>query len=171
MLPLDPMHLLMGSGSMGVVESASPTTMPAATTVCRCNGVTKGDLVHAWDGGATTVEALASATLATTGCGGCKKLVCGIVDWLQETDPPEISQPATPAVRQPFRRGNTETPDMKSALPNVRTMTAKKKLAVVGAGMVAHRLVEAMVERDADERLGHRRSSARRPRLPTTGWR
>ena len=34
------------------------------------------------------VDALASATLATTGCGGCKKLVCGIVDWLQESDPP-----------------------------------------------------------------------------------
>jgi len=30
-------------------------------------------------------------------------------------------------------------------------MTSKKKLAVVGAGMVAHRLVEAMVERGADE--------------------
>jgi assimilatory nitrate reductase electron transfer subunit len=94
MLPLDPMQLLMGNGSMGAVESVSPTTMPAATTVCRCNGVTKGDLVHAWDGGASTVEALASATLATTGCGGCKKLVCGIVDWLQESDPPEISQAA-----------------------------------------------------------------------------
>jgi NAD(P)H-nitrite reductase large subunit len=62
--------------------------MPAATTVCRCNGVTKGDLVHAWDGGATTVAALADATLATTGCGGCTKLVCGIVDWLHSTDPP-----------------------------------------------------------------------------------
>lgn len=30
-------------------------------------------------------------------------------------------------------------------------MTSKKKLAVVGAGMVAHRLVEALVERGADE--------------------
>ncbi|MET1037803.1 MAG: FAD-dependent oxidoreductase, partial [Aeromicrobium sp.] len=30
-------------------------------------------------------------------------------------------------------------------------MTTKKKLAVVGAGMVAHRLVEALVERGADE--------------------
>jgi nitrite reductase (NADH) large subunit len=30
-------------------------------------------------------------------------------------------------------------------------MTEKKKLAVVGAGMVAHRLVEAMVERGADQ--------------------
>jgi assimilatory nitrate reductase electron transfer subunit len=88
MLPGDPMHLLMGTSGVGTTESASPTAMPAATTVCRCNGVTKGDLVHAWDGGATTVEALADATLATTGCGGCTKLVCGIVDWLQSTDPP-----------------------------------------------------------------------------------
>jgi nitrite reductase (NADH) large subunit len=39
---------------------------------------------------------------------------------------------------------------MKSALHTVHDMT-KKKLAVVGAGMVAHRLVEAMVERGADE--------------------
>lgn len=94
MLPADPMHLLLGTSGLGATESASPTTMPAATTVCRCNGVTKGDLVHAWDGGATTVEALAGATLATTGCGGCTKLVCGIVDWLHATDPPEVSQPA-----------------------------------------------------------------------------
>ena len=54
-------------------------------------------------------------------------------------------------VRQPFRRGNTETAVPKSALPTVEHMTEKKKLAVVGAGMVAHRLVEAMVERGADE--------------------
>ncbi|MET0448535.1 MAG: FAD-dependent oxidoreductase [Aeromicrobium sp.] len=92
MLPADPMLLLMGPGVGGSTESASPTTMPAATTVCRCNGVTKGDLVHAWDAGATTVEALADATLATTGCGGCTTLVCGIVDWLHSTDPTENSQ-------------------------------------------------------------------------------
>ena len=92
MLPSDPMQLLMGTGSPGVAESASPTTMPASTTVCRCNGVTKGDLVHAWDGGATSVESLAGATRATTGCGGCTKLVGGIVDWLQTTDPAPVSQ-------------------------------------------------------------------------------
>ncbi len=97
MLPADPMHLLMGTSTMGVTESASPTSMPAATTVCRCNGVTKGDLVHAWDAGATTVEALAGATLATTGCGGCSQLVCGIVDWLQASDPTVTSQPPTGA--------------------------------------------------------------------------
>ncbi len=94
MLPADPMQLLMGASTPSAVESASPTTMPAATTVCRCNGVTKGDLVHAWDAGATSVETLAGATLATTGCGGCTKLVCGIVDWLQQTDPAPASQAA-----------------------------------------------------------------------------
>lgn len=93
MLPADPLHLLMRPSGPGVAEGASPTAMPAATTVCRCNGVTKGDLVHAWDAGATTVETLAGATLATTGCGGCTTLVCGIVDWLHETDPPAVSQP------------------------------------------------------------------------------
>ena len=40
---------------------------------------------------------------------------------------------------------------MKSAVPTVEDMIPKQKLAVVGAGMVAHRLVEAMVERGADE--------------------
>ena len=99
MLPADPMQLLMGASGPGAVESASPTTMPAATTVCRCNGVTKGDLVHAWDAGCTTVEALAGSTLATTGCGGCTKLVCGIVDWLQATDPAASSQ-TTSGVRE-----------------------------------------------------------------------
>ncbi|NRQ50329.1 FAD-dependent oxidoreductase [Aeromicrobium stalagmiti] len=104
MLPADPMHLLMGTSGIGATESASPTAMPAATTVCRCNGVTKGDLVHAWDGGATTVEALADATLATTGCGGCTQLVCGIVDWLQTTDPPPV-----PTTSQPDGSGRETT--------------------------------------------------------------
>lgn len=94
MLPADPMHLLMGTSGPGAAESDSPTAMPAATTVCRCNGVTKGDLVHAWDSGASTVEDLAEATLATTGCGGCTQLVCGIVDWLQASDPHPPSQSA-----------------------------------------------------------------------------
>jgi assimilatory nitrate reductase electron transfer subunit len=88
MLPADPLQLLMGASTPGAVESASPTTMPATTTVCRCNGVTKGDLVRAWDDGATSVESLAGSTRATTGCGGCTTLVCGIVDWLETTDPP-----------------------------------------------------------------------------------
>ena len=93
-IPADPLHLLMGTAAGQAPEAANPTPMPSSTTVCRCNGVTKGDLVHAWEGGCTTVEALAKETLATTGCGGCKELVCGIVDWLDASDPqtPDSSQ-------------------------------------------------------------------------------
>ena len=88
MIPADPLHLLMGASAGSVTEAPSPTTMPSSTTVCRCNGVSKGALVAAWEAGATGVEELAAATLATTGCGGCTALVGGICDWLRESDPP-----------------------------------------------------------------------------------
>lgn len=88
MIPTDPLQLILGPSSGPVTEAPSPTTMPSSTTVCRCNGVSKGDLVTAWEQGSTTVEGLAETTLATTGCGGCRTLVCGIVDWLTEVDPP-----------------------------------------------------------------------------------
>ena len=84
-LPVDPLSLLVTEGRSE--ESSSPVRMPGATTVCRCNGVSKKDIVSAWEGGAGTVEAVASATRATTGCGGCKDVVCGLVDWLNESDP------------------------------------------------------------------------------------
>ena len=84
-LPVDPLSLLVTEGR--AEESASPVRMPGATTVCRCNGVSKKEIVAAWEGGAGTVEAVASATRATTGCGGCKEVVCGLVDWLNASDP------------------------------------------------------------------------------------
>jgi assimilatory nitrate reductase electron transfer subunit len=88
MIPADPLHLLLGAYAGSVTEAPSPTTMPSSTTVCRCNGVSKGALVAAWEAGATGVEELAEATLATSGCGGCTALVGGICDWLRESDPP-----------------------------------------------------------------------------------
>lgn len=42
-------------------------------------------------------------------------------------------------------------PEVKSVLPSVHTMSQTKKLIIVGGGMVAHRLVEALVERHAHE--------------------
>ncbi|MFP5336775.1 MAG: FAD-dependent oxidoreductase [Actinomycetes bacterium] len=92
-LPVDPAHLLVRPAT-GVVprEASSPTTMPDRATVCRCNGVTKGDLVRAWSGGARTVEHAARATRATTGCGSCREAVCGLLEWLARADP-DPSQP------------------------------------------------------------------------------
>jgi assimilatory nitrate reductase electron transfer subunit len=82
----------------------SPTLIPADATICRCNGVTKAEIVEAWDGGAHDVAAVASATRATTGCGGCRDTVCGLVDWLTVSDGPGES------AAQPVR--NTAVPSV-----------------------------------------------------------
>ena len=83
-VPEDPLALLTPEPGHGP-PAASPVAMPGATTVCRCNGVTKQDVVAAWEAGATTVQAVAGATRATTGCGGCSEVVCGLVSWLEDT--------------------------------------------------------------------------------------
>jgi len=88
-LPVDPAALLVpqaGAPDARSTTEASPTLIPADATICRCNGVTKSDLMGAWDDGCHSVEEMASATRATTGCGGCTETVCGLVDWLTSSD-------------------------------------------------------------------------------------
>ncbi|MEV4844451.1 FAD-dependent oxidoreductase [Micromonospora matsumotoense] len=49
--------------------------------ICLCNNVRKQTLLRAWRSGSHTVTALAEATRATTGCGGCRRVVaelCGV---------------------------------------------------------------------------------------------
>ena len=77
--------------------------MPDRAVVCRCNGVTKGDIVGCWRHGGRTVDDVAASTRATTGCGGCKDAVCGIVDWLRRSDPdqPAPATAATSDAREP----------------------------------------------------------------------
>lgn len=82
--PLDPLALLVTEQR---VEESSPMRMPSSTTVCRCNNVTKHEIVEACEAGASTVEDIAARTRATTGCGGCREVVCGIADWLRASDP------------------------------------------------------------------------------------
>jgi assimilatory nitrate reductase electron transfer subunit len=96
-LPVDPLSLLVIDGARAE-ESASPVRMPGSTTVCRCNGVSKKDIVGAWESGASTVDAVAATTRATTGCGGCKEVVCGLVDWLNASDPGTTLTDGKPAV-------------------------------------------------------------------------
>ncbi|WP_086149398.1 FAD-dependent oxidoreductase [Cellulosimicrobium sp. KWT-B] len=86
-VPVDPAHLLLRPVAQAPAPASSPTLMPDRTTVCTCNGVTKGDVVGCWHDGARSVDDVARATRATTGCGGCKDVVCGLVDWLAQTDP------------------------------------------------------------------------------------
>jgi assimilatory nitrate reductase electron transfer subunit len=73
------------------VSSGAPSRLPAGAEICRCNRVTKRQLVHAWQAGAHTVERLAATTRATTGCGSCLDAVEGICSWLAASDSPAAS--------------------------------------------------------------------------------
>ncbi|WP_279588719.1 FAD-dependent oxidoreductase [Actinophytocola oryzae] len=85
--PSDRIALLLGRTlPPGVSVAHSPVDLPAATTVCRCNTVSKSQLVKAWRGGARGVSGLATATRATTGCGGCHDTVSAIADWLASAE-------------------------------------------------------------------------------------
>ncbi|WP_265520114.1 FAD-dependent oxidoreductase [Oerskovia flava] len=107
-VPADPAHLLLRPVAQAPAPAATPTHMPDRTTVCTCNGVTKGDIVGSWREGARTVADVASATRATTGCGGCKDVVCGLVDWLASADPDQSSQPGGGARENNVTTGQPE---------------------------------------------------------------
>jgi assimilatory nitrate reductase electron transfer subunit len=94
-VPVDPAFLLLTAVMPSAEPASSPEHMPDDATVCRCNGVTKHDITACWDDGARTVEAIASATRATTGCGGCREAVCGLADWLGETRDPDAAPSVT----------------------------------------------------------------------------
>ncbi len=82
-VPEDRLAVLLGRAlPAGAPSASSPADLPASAVICRCNAVTKGRLVEAWRAGATDVPALAGATRATTGCGGCKDVVGGVAQWL-----------------------------------------------------------------------------------------
>ncbi|MFN3602046.1 MAG: FAD-dependent oxidoreductase [Dietzia sp.] len=81
-VPDDVLSVVLGRATAATTDT--PSTMPAAAVVCRCNGVSKADLVHAWSEGDRDVAAMASRTRAGTGCGGCAAAVDGICGWLRE---------------------------------------------------------------------------------------
>ncbi len=90
--PRDPAQLLLRPvRGAEPAAAASPTLMPDRATVCRCNGVTKGDVVARWRSGARSVAEVVRATRATTGCGGCADAVCGLVEWLERVDPEPVA--------------------------------------------------------------------------------
>lgn len=98
-LPTDPAALLMRPVVRAAGAGGSPVSMPDRTQVCRCNGVTKRDLMTAWGDGARTRNEVAARTRATTGCGGCGDVVDGILDWLRTSDPEQAPAPAGPPAR------------------------------------------------------------------------
>ena len=84
-VPLDPAFLLLTPVMPTAAPASSPEHMPEDAVVCRCNGVTKGDIAGSCEAGSHTVDEVVRETRATTGCGSCKDAVCGLVDWLRES--------------------------------------------------------------------------------------
>jgi NAD(P)H-nitrite reductase large subunit len=53
--------------------------------VCSCQGVTRGEIVHAIrDRALDTVEQVAEHTRASTGCGGCRPDIAALLSALRE---------------------------------------------------------------------------------------
>jgi assimilatory nitrate reductase electron transfer subunit len=102
-VPVDPAHLLLTAVGPTAAPAQSPAELPDDAPVCRCNGVSKGDLVGHWHAGARTLDDAVAATRATTGCGSCTAEVCGILDWLGSTRP---ASPGAAGPREnPFTSG------------------------------------------------------------------
>ena len=79
-LPEDRVELMFdlggpADGDVAIAELADDVQ------VCNCNGVTKGDLCAAVEGGARTLGAVMECTRAGKGCGACKPLVAQVVEW------------------------------------------------------------------------------------------
>jgi assimilatory nitrate reductase electron transfer subunit len=81
-LPPDRATLLMVRRNAPATTVDSPTALPARATICQCNGVSKAEITAAFESGARSVDEVAACTRATTGCGTCRDVVCGLVDWL-----------------------------------------------------------------------------------------
>lgn len=81
-VPDDVVSVVLGRAEVAAAQT--PATMPADAVICRCNGVSKSDLVTAWGDGARDHDTLAARTRAGTGCGGCSSAVEGICGWLRQ---------------------------------------------------------------------------------------
>ena len=93
-VPEDRLAVLLGRALPANAPAAAPPVQQLAddAVVCRCNTVHKGQLVAAFQGGATDVPAMAAATRATTGCGGCIPQVSAFCDWLRNEARPLDSE-------------------------------------------------------------------------------
>jgi NAD(P)H-dependent nitrite reductase large subunit len=73
-VPGSPAEMLFPSTALGPPR-ASVADLPHDAQICNCNGVSKGKILAAVDGGCRSLKALCDATRAGTGCGTCKPQV------------------------------------------------------------------------------------------------
>jgi assimilatory nitrate reductase electron transfer subunit len=89
-VPSDRLGLLLGTAAS--TERAAPAELPGDAVICRCNNVTKNELTEAWHRGARTLDDLAQATRATTGCGSCTDDVRRVCGALKPSAGPELTE-------------------------------------------------------------------------------
>ncbi|MFX0556131.1 nitrite reductase large subunit NirB [Maribacter sp. CXY002] len=79
-LPDNAEELIVGSRGEGGSAFGSAMDLPDTAVICSCEAVTKGAVCcSVLEDGHETVKAVAKATKATTGCGGCKPMVADLV--------------------------------------------------------------------------------------------
>ena len=67
--------LIYGSAAQGIDPLTAVAAMPETAEICGCNGVCKGTIVAAINGGATDLAAIKAVTKASASCGSCTGLV------------------------------------------------------------------------------------------------
>ncbi len=79
-LPDNAEELIVGARGEGGSPFGSAMDLPDTAIICSCEAVTKGAVCcSVLEDGHETVKAVARATKATTGCGGCKPMVADLV--------------------------------------------------------------------------------------------
>ncbi|NNE77902.1 MAG: FAD-dependent oxidoreductase, partial [Pricia sp.] len=79
-LPDNAEELIVGARGEGGSAFGSAMDLPDTAVICSCEAVTKGAVCcSVLEDGNETVKAVAKATKATTGCGGCKPMVADLV--------------------------------------------------------------------------------------------
>jgi len=79
-LPENPEALILPNVE-GASTALGPASLPDAAIICSCHNVSKGDVIHAIDGGSCSVGDVKGCTKAATGCGGCAALLKSVVDY------------------------------------------------------------------------------------------
>ena len=126
-----PADVLLFPGLAAALGTTGDRPEEASRVVCACHAVSESRIRAAIEAGATDVAAVGAACAAGTGCGSCRPEIAALLRPRERAALP-LSPPRT-----------KEGPAMPDAAASPRT------LVVIGNGMVGHRFVEALRERDA----------------------
>jgi nitrite reductase (NADH) large subunit len=80
LLPPNPEDLILGSrGGESSSKGSGVDSLPAEALICSCEGVSKGDICSAIEGGICDVPGIKKCTKAGTGCGGCVPMLGDLI--------------------------------------------------------------------------------------------